>query len=426
MKRFILIRAVKFFYFNFLKKIFFIDYLFNTLTRNMSIFINNGISIIVKGDFDETNLVNDYFFRINWYLKPIEKKIKEIYFPKSFEKATKTIPNYLNQNITNHLFDNQKIYYGKNFKKYFFHNKFNYIVLNCTGTQKNMLSKHEILFNSREESRGALNSLKIGEENFNSKVLIKNSHRKFLEINKNDKPNSVLLIGSGPNVKKLNTENLDKFDVMVCNSIIKDQKFLENYPPDYVVFGDPSFHSGPSNYVEEFQKSLIQTIEKFNSTVITVKRDAHIINEYIPKKYHKNFIFIPYVKSDQKTKQNYNLKNNFYVAGTNNILTLLMLPVAFCLYKNIYFAGFDGNPNREKNYYWKHNNSFQFTSKMSSIETTHPFIFNKKHIDYNWYSEIHSNNLFEWFNENNLNNHNLFNLTKSHLQPLQNLYKEFS
>lgn len=426
MKNFIIFRVIRYFYFNFFKKIFFIDFLINTLFRNFSIFINRGISITVKGDFEEKNLYSDYYFRINWYLKPIDEKIKVIYFPPSFEEFSKTIPKYLNQNIVNHMIDKQKIHFTNNFKKNFFHNKFNNVILNCTSTQDKMLLKHELLFNSREESLGALNSIKFGEQNFNSKHFVKESHIKFIEIENSAKTNSVLLIGSGPNAKKLNTENLENFDVMVCNSIIKDQKFLEDFPPKYVVFGDPSFHSGPSNYVEEFQKSLIQTLEKFNPTVITVKRDAHIINEYIPKKYHKNFIFIPYVKSDQKTKQNYNLTNNFYVAGTNNILTLLMLPVAFCLYKNIYFAGFDGNPSKEKDYYWKHNNSFQYTSKMSSIEMAHPFIFNKKQIDYDWYSETHTNNLFEWFNKNNLNNHNLFNLTKSHLKPFQSIYKELS
>lgn len=426
MKNFILIRAIRFFYFNFFKKIFFIDYLNNTVFRSISIFINNGISVVVKGNFNETNLYSDYFFRINWYLKPIDTKINKIYFNQSFERFSKTIPKYLNQNIKNHLIDEEKIHFNKSFKKKFYHNKYNYVILNCTSNQNEILKKHELLFNSREETIGALNSLKFGEQNFNSKIIVKDSSSKFHKIIELEKPNSVLLIGSGPNAKKLNMGNLEKYDVMVCNSIIKDQKFLENFPPNYLVFGDPSFHSGPSNYVEEFQKSLIQTIDKFNPHVITVKRDAHIIHEYIPRKYHDNFIFIPYVKTNKKTKQNYNLLKEFYVAGTNNILTLLMLPVAFCLYKNIYFAGFDGNPNKEKDYYWKHNNSFQYNSKMSTIETTHPFIFNKKQIDYDWYSKIHTNNLFEWFDENNLNNHNLYNLTNSHLKPFQDLYKNLT
>ena len=48
------------------------------------------------------------------------KKIKEIYFPPTFETFSKTIPKYLNQNIVNHLIDTQKIHFTKNLKKNFF------------------------------------------------------------------------------------------------------------------------------------------------------------------------------------------------------------------------------------------------------------------------------------------------------------------
>ena len=170
MKNFILIRAIRFLYFNFFKKIFFIDYLNKTVFRSISIFINNGISVVVNGNFNETNLYSDYFFRINWYLKPIDTKINKIYFNQSFEKFNKTIPKYLNQNIKNHLIDEEKIHFNKSFKKKFYHNKYNYAILNCTSNQNEKLKKHELLFNSREETIGALNSLKFGEQNFNSKI----------------------------------------------------------------------------------------------------------------------------------------------------------------------------------------------------------------------------------------------------------------
>ncbi len=209
---------------------------------------------------------------------------------------------------------------------------------------------------------------------------------------------------------------------MICNSVVKDQEFLDKFPPKYIVFADPGFHAGPSTYVEEFHKSLIQTIEKFDSFVITVRRDAHIIYEYIPKKYHKNFLFIPYIKSNKKTMLNFNLTKKYFVAGTNNILTLLMLPVAFYLYENIFFAGFDGNPDKNKNYYWKHNSSLQFVSEMSSMEKAHSYYFNKNKTDYNFYYDVHIKNLKNWFNLRNLGTHKLYNLTTSNLELFQKIY----
>ena len=119
---------------------------------------------------------------------------------------------------------------------------------------------------------------------------------------------------------------------------------------------------------------------------------------------------------------NFNLSKKYYVAGTNNILTLLMLPIAFHLYENIYFAGFDGNPDKNKNYYWKHNSSFQFVSKMNSMEIAHTYYFNKDKTDYDWYSEVHLNNVNSWFDLKNLSKHKLYNLTPSNLEPFQKIY----
>lgn len=422
LKKNLVVRAVRYFYFNIFKRVFFIDYISENIVRKISIFCNRGIDISVVANFENKSMYDDYFYRVNWYLKPISNSIKKINFSKSFINENRDLPHYLNSNIKNHLIEDKKITYGKEITKKFYHNRFNYVVLNCSATITEKLNKNEILFNSHDEGIGSLNSLKFGEKNFINTGLVKQSYKKLLKIKNSIKSNSVLLIGSGPNSKLLEAKSLNDVDIMICNSVVKDQKFLDKFPPRYVVFADPGFHAGPSNYVEEFYRSLILTIEKFNPFVITVKRDAHIIYEYIPKKYHENFIFVPYVKSDKKTMLNFNLSKKYYVAGTNNILTLLMLPIAFHLYENIYFAGFDGNPDKNKNYYWKHNSSFQFVSKMNSMEIAHTYYFNKDKTDYDWYSEVHLNNVNSWFDLKNLSKHKLYNLTPSNLEPFQKIY----
>ena len=44
---------------------------------------------------------------------------------------------------------------------------------------------------------------------------------------------------------------------------------------------------------------------------------------------------------------NSNLLKNFYIKGSGNILTLLMLPIAFSLYDEIMLAGFDGRKKKK-------------------------------------------------------------------------------
>ena len=56
----------------------------------------------------------------------------------------------------------------------------------------------------------------------------------------------------------------------------------------------------------------------------------------------------------KQEKFNYNLDKSFFVNATQNILTLAMLPFAMNNYKKIFFAGFDGNNNVKKDYYWKY------------------------------------------------------------------------
>jgi len=418
MRKNIAIRAIRFAYFNIFKKIFFIDYLTQNTFRRFSIFLNRGITLVIRPEFEDVSDFLDYYYRINWYFKPLENRIKNIYFTITFDKIEYTLPSYFNSQIKAHLISRNKILFNTKVKKSFLHNRYNLIYLDCKATDKKpSLEKNVVNINSRNEGTGTINSLKFVAKNFDNTKLLRDSKKNIISLKKSVNSDNVLLIGSGPNSKQLIKMDTNFSDVMVCNSVIKDTSLMKKFNPKYIVFGDPAWHSGPSKYVQEFKNTLCHTLDKYDSTVITVERDAHIIKEYMPESFHKNFIFIPIVKTNKNTNLNYNLNKNFYVAGTNNILTLLMLPVSFYLYKNIYFAGFDGNPDENKTYFWKHNPSQQFGNEFTSQEQTHPHIFDKENMDYGFIYESHLDKLSQWFSDENTKNHNLKNLTDSHMEP---------
>jgi len=420
MKKFILVRAVRFLYFNFFKRIFFIDFILDNVYRRLSIYLNSGITLLIEPEFKNESEFLETFYRINWYFKPIENRIKEINFNILNNDISYIMPKFFNQDILNHQISKEKISFNLNIKNKWFHNKYNYIILKWDVSDKTpKLLKNEININSKHEGMGSVMSLKFAAKNFDNKKFLKNSKIKLKEIKNSIESDSVLIIGSGPNSKQILDKNIEISDVIVCNSVIKNDQFMKKFKPKFVVFGDPTWHSGPSKYVEEFQKSLIQTIEKYDSTIITVERDAHIIKEYIPKEFHHKFIFIPVVKTDKKTNLNFNLSRKFYVAGTNNILTLLLLPISFYLYKNIYFAGFDGNPDKVKKYFWKHNKDSQFDNEFSSMRLAHPYIFEKETMDYDFIYENHLKKINEWFHPENLEHRKLTNLTDSHMDPFK-------
>ena len=418
MRKNIAIRAIRFVYFNIFKKIFFIDYLTQNTFRRFSIFLNRGITLVIRPEFEDVSDFLDYYYRIIWYFKPIENRIKNIYFTKTFDKVEYKLPSYFNSQINEHLISKNKILFNTNIEKSLLHNRYNFIYLDYKpDDNKPSLEKNIVNINSTNQGAGTINSLKFAAKNFDNNQFLRNSKKNLLLLKEKTDSDSILLIGSGPNSKQLLEKDNSFTDVMVCNSVIKDSNFMKKYKPKYVVFGDPAWHSGPSKYVQEFKKTLAQTIDEYNSTIITVERDAHIIKEYMPENYHKNFIFIPNVKTDAKSNLNYNFKKNFFVAGTNNILTLLMLPVSFYLYKNIFFAGFDGNPDKEKTYFWKHNPSLQFGNEFTSMEQAHPHIFDRENMDYGFIYESHLDTLSQWFSDENTKNHNLKNLTDSHMEP---------
>jgi hypothetical protein len=418
MKKNIVIRALRFGYFNIFKKIFFIDYLTQNIFRRLSIFLNRGITLIIRPEFEHVSDFLDYYYRINWYFKPIENRIKNIYFTIKNDTIEYNLPSYFNSQINEHLISKNKILFNTKVKKSFLHNRYNFIFLDCKADDKKLsFEKNVVNINSRDQGTGSVNSLKFAAKNFDNNQFLRNSKKNLQLLKESTDSDRVLLIGSGPNSQQLLEKDISFSDVMVCNSVIKNSKFMKKYKPKYVVFGDPTWHSGPSRYVQEFKKTLAQTIDEYNSTIITVERDAHIIKEYMPESYHKNFIFIPIVKTNKKTNLNYNFNKNFFVAGTNNILTLLMLPVSFYLYKDIFFAGFDGNPDKKKTYYWKHNPSLQFGNEFTSQEQTHPYIFDREKEDYGFIYESHLEKLSQWLSDENTENHNLKNLTDSHMQP---------
>ena len=107
-----------------------------------------------------------------------------------------------------------------------------------------------------------------------------------------------------------------------------------------------------------------------------------IYKHYLPNEISTRCIF-----EIKQEKFNYNLDKSFFVNATQNILTLAMLPFAMNNYKKIFFAGFDGNNNVKKDYYWKHSEKYQFQKELNDIKNIHPGFFE---LDFNEYNEDHN------------------------------------
>ncbi|MDA9711253.1 FkbM family methyltransferase [Luminiphilus sp.] len=227
------------------------------------------------------------------------------------------------------------------------------------------------------------------------------------------------VIATGPS-----SANYHKFDfnnsfTVVCNSVILDQSLMHEVKPQVLVFADPIFHFGPSEYAGQFRKSLLRASKIQNFTIC------------IPFKYYPLFIAampeleprtigIPFVKDRD---WNFDIANEFEVKTTANILTFLMLPMATTFARQVGIIGCDGRPLEDDSYFWNHNKQVQINDKMENIKSVHPGFFN---IDYQDYYLGHCQTLSEQLAQADQTGYSIKSLTFSHIPALKDRFsREF-
>jgi hypothetical protein len=109
-------------------------------------------------------------------------------------------------------------------------------------------------------------------------VVARNQARFDAFANKIGKRNSAYVLATGPSAdqyRKLNTQ--DAFGV-VCNSVILDDELMATLKPQLLVFADPIFHFGPSEYAAAFRQKVREAAHKYDFSIA------------IPLKYHDIFL----------------------------------------------------------------------------------------------------------------------------------------
>lgn len=166
---------------------------------------------------------------------------------------------------------------------------------------------------------------------------------------------------------------------IICNSMVKDESLLEHIKPDVLTFADPVFHFSANRYSVEFRRLMLRCVEKFSCYCVVPAAYASLLLAHHPSLENR----IIGVHSDpEATDWLVPECNALTVKPTENILTMLMLPIAARLSDEINILGADGRKPDEK-YFWKHNASTQMTDLMSDVERMHPSFFrDRSYVDY--------------------------------------------
>lgn len=201
---------------------------------------------------------------------------------------------------------------------------------------------------------------------------------------------------------------------IICNSIVKNKEFLDYIKkPDLLVFADPVFHFGPSEYAGIFREYALEVIEKYDCFVminyttvpLMISHYPHIASRIIGMNEGKDF--------------NFPTIDKFWVKGVNNIFIRFMLPAASSFADEVYIIGADGRAKKE-DYFWKHSPLVQFDDLMESVFNTHPSFFRDRL--YSDYYKRYCKNLEKILQFGEARGKKYYSLTLSKIPALEKRY----
>ncbi|MFT5424294.1 MAG: hypothetical protein ACI89L_002088 [Phycisphaerales bacterium] len=220
------------------------------------------------------------------------------------------------------------------------------------------------------------------------------------------------VFGTGPGLAQAMDHDFADGLTIACNSMVGNDELMAKLRPPVIVAGDPIFHAGPTTYAAEFRRHLIDAMREYGSWFVCPWRDYRLYLSVLPSDLHDRVVGVP-ISSDDAP--NLDLRTRFEIAGTKNILTLFLLPLALTFCDEVCVAGCDGRPLDEDDYFWKHDPKTQYNEKMADVQAAHPSFFA---IDYNRYYLEHCATLARWIEAGEANGKRVVNITPSYIPAL--------
>ncbi len=196
------------------------------------------------------------------------------------------------------------------------------------------------------------------------------------------------LLATGPSVENYSRYPMRQALCIASNSSILNRGLMAHAKPKVFVFADPVFHFGVSGYAARFRKECRLFLGEHPQTRVVVPMRYYLLLKSLWPDFAQRLIGMPW-----KDRGRFNFQidgDNFYTRATDNILTLLLLPLATTFAKQIKLIGCDGRKLEENSYFWGHGRSVQMHEEMESVRKSHPAFFE---IDYNDYYTLHCDTL---------------------------------
>jgi hypothetical protein len=182
---------------------------------------------------------------------------------------------------------------------------------------------------------------------------------------------SAFILATGPSALTVDLEKVTADVRITCNSAVRDLDRIREYRPNIIAFTDPVFHFGPSRYAAGFRRDVVRAAEAVDALVVCGHAFAGPLLDLQPE-LRDRLVVIPHQHGGP---WRWSTARNPTVREAGNIMTTLMLPIAFMLADDISIAGADGR-QRTENYFWKHNPQLQYSGElMQTVFDAHPSFF---------------------------------------------------
>jgi hypothetical protein len=224
---------------------------------------------------------------------------------------------------------------------------------------------------------------------------------------------SALVLATGPSASMIDPTTVSHDLRIICNSAVRDRDLLQALRPTMIVFSDPVFHFGPSRYAATFRRDLMAAMELTDALFVTSHLFAEPLVANVPQLAER----LAVLPVDASVGWRWPDREQPVVRLTGNVLTLLMLPIAFALAETIELAGCDGR-TPDENYFWRHNTDTQYEDDlMASAFQTHQAFFRDR--NYADYYDLHCNQLEEFAAVAEKAGKRVTSLTPSHIPALK-------
>lgn len=355
-------------------------------------------NIAVYPEITSQSVLNNIICRIKWHFShirdvnikiPIANNLlsSEVTFPEGFDRSDNNLDDWLKRNVT-FIAAGCENTYVVNSDIVLKHVEGNAEIdsfLNESGVREKIYRvDHKKV---RQEGSFYIQAALDLIDPVIKKNMIEDCRKKFLSLKEClGKYNKSWLLATGPSIDNYKKCNFDDAIVIACNSVILNSELTNCTNPKILVFADPIFHFGVSEYAGKFREAVLNALKTTDiKIVVPFKYYPLLVSKF--ENYSDRIIGIPF---REMPEFRLDVGTEFSVKTTANILTLLLLPLAATFSDDINLLGCDGRPLDQDDYFWGHGASVQINDKMKNIQEVHPGFFD---IDYNEYYFEHCHTL---------------------------------